>query len=368
MKHFIRIILVTLAVSVNAQSQDPSAANKIEFSCKEDTAAVSKYFPEILKSARNLNQIICDAILVPITDGFPLAEVSAFGVFVKKRVNDVLKHVDVNGDEKNDLNMLQQQLDHFEATLATGYPYPQAMPRFYVNKSASGARDKKYTYFFGGAQDEKQGTLEPTEDKNCRADYSLDTLCSTVLLDLDAAIEPYQFNANTFTAYDTRVKLTALAGDWDSYFDLARTQTFFDITVTTLLERNHFKKDYLVGPPKRQWFVLHPNVVFEFVNDAPEGDKFTPALSIEWAAVNWWRDSIIGIPFGVSLTSLYSDRPEVKSVGHGVTLYFDNKYMLGYANHDGQDGFYASMDLLKMFANKKKQIGRYRDRIKKIVD
>ena len=68
------------------------------------------------------------------------------------------------------------------------------------------------------------------------------------------------------------------------------------------------------------------------------------------------------------MTSVYSDRPGVKSVGHGVTLYFDNKYMIGYANHDGQDGFYASMDFLKVFESKKTQVDRYRSRLKDFRD
>ena len=189
------------------------------------------------------------------------------------------------------------------------------------------------------------------------------------------AIYPYQENANAFTAYETRVKLTALAKDWDSYFDHARAQTFADIALTTWIEGGHFKKGYLVGPPDRQWFALHPNFVLENVEAAPDGENSKISLSIEWIGVNWWQNSVIGIPFGVSLTSLYSDRAGVEDVGHGVTLYFDNKYAIGYANHSKGKydlsgdavGYYVSVDLLQSFESKTKQVVRYRDRISGIL-
>ncbi len=362
MKRIIGIILLTLAASANSQAQDQSSDSEIKFSCKEDATAETKYFPDILKSAKTLNQAICDGLLVPtrssVTDGFPRDDVSEFGQFVKEKVNGKLGNVG--------LDMLPPQLDFFAATLTSGEFYPLAMPILNIKKSAEGPHAGSL-YFFTGNQI-NQGKLTSAIEGNCQAISELNPTCSDVLKDLGSAIFPYQANANAFTAYDTRVKLNALGNDWDSYFDLARTQTFFDIVVTTFFEKDHFDADYLVGPPNQQWFVLHPNLVMEYADDAPDGEKFKPALSIEWLGMNYWQDSFLGIPFGLSLTSVYSDRPGVKSVGHGVTLYFDNKYMLGYANHDGQDGFYVSMDLLKLFESKKKQVDHYRDKLKKYRD
>ena len=237
---------------------------------------------------------------------------------------------------------------------------------FNVTRSALGPTDPNRYYFFT-KNHTNQGTLTPEDDLKCQTDNTLKAPCLAVLEDLKNSIYPYQLNVNAYTAFETRTKLSILSKEWDAYFETARAQSFADIAITTIIESDHFKKDYLVGPPKRQWFVLHPNIVMEFADAAPKGDKFKAALTIEWLAVNWWQDSIIGIPFGISLASLYADRPEVDGVGHGVTLYFDNKYSIGYANHKGKDGFFVSFDLLKLFEDKKEQADRYRDKIKDIL-
>lgn len=355
----IEAVFLLLIVFSNAYAQDTSDENKIKFSCINDVAEDSKYFPEILVAARKLNQTICDAILVPtrksIGDGFPRDEVSAFGVLVKRNVSS--KFVNVN------LNNLKEQLDFFELTLSSGNQYPKAMPRFVVQIGAKGPRDETHDYFFNGAHD-SAGVLTQQDEKKCLEDKKLNANCLTVLEELDKAIFPYQRNANAFTAYETRIQLVGLSNQWDSYFESARAQTFADIAVTTIFEKKHFNHDYLVGPPERQWFVLHPNIVVENVQAAPDGENTKPALAIEWIGVNWWQDSIIGIPFGVSVTSIYSDRPGVDDVGLGATLYFDNKYAIGYVNHGGDDGFFLSMDLLKLFEDNRKQADRYRNKIK----
>lgn len=363
MNRIIGIIFLSLVVSINANAQDSADESKIKFSCFKDTAKDSVYFREIQISARMINQAICNAILIPtrksITDGFPRDEVAAFGGLVKKDASAKFGSVH--------LNKLEEQLNYFETTLSSGELYPEAMPTFNVQKGTD-PREPNYYYFFTGDQKE-QGVLTPEEDQKCQADIKLKAPCLTVLEQLDEAVFPYQRNANAFTAYDTRAKLNTLSQQWDSYFESARAQTFADIAVTTLFERNHFKRDYLVGPPDRQWFVLHPNLVLENVEAASDGENTNVALSIEWVGINWWENAIIGIPFGASLTSLYSDRPGVNDIAlFGVTLYFDNKYAIGYARHGGDDGFFVSMDLLKAFEDKTKQVGRYKDRIRNILN
>jgi len=359
MKYIVEVVLLALVASVNVQALEQTGGKNIRFECKMDDAEDSKYFPGIQKNAREINQQICDVILVPtrksIKDDFPRDEVAAFGSLVKERATARFGNVE--------LDNLPEQLNYFKTTLTTG----AALPSFVIKPNPQGPREPiKYFYFFAGNQNQ-EGNLTLANNEKCLTDETLNAECNVVLDQLVEAIYPYQRNQNAFTAYETRVKLNALAKDWDAYFDGARAQTFADIVVTTFLEENHFSKDYLVGPPERQWFVLHPNVVLESVNAAPDGDNLTAALSIEWIGVNWWQDTVIGVPFGVSLASVYSDRPGVNDVGHGATFYFDNKYMIGYANHGGDHGFYISMDLLKLFENEKEQAERYRNRIKGIV-
>ena len=370
MKNICGIVCLIFCVIVNVHAEDTSNESNIQFSCITDNKVESIHFKEIQKAARKVNQSICDAILVPtrksITDGFPRDEVTAFGILVKKNVKTKFQGEVLKALEEEKIGTLDKQLNYFVETLSTGVTYPKAMPRFNVLKGGT-PRAPLHHYFFTGAQ-EFQGEINREKNSKCKDHFVDKPLCSTVLQQLDDAIFPYQRNANAFTAYDTRIKLNALSAQWDAYFDSARAQTFADIFLTTLIEKSHFKTDHLVGPPERQWFLFRPNIVLEYIENAPDGENMGLALSIEWIGVNWWRDSIIGIPFGVSATTLYSDRPEVKDVGHGVTLYFDNKYAIGYVNHDGNAGFFASVDLFKLFEDKSKQVDRYKDAMKEIVE
>jgi hypothetical protein len=134
------------------------------------------------------------------------------------------------------------------------------------------------------------------------------------------------------------------------------------------MEKKHFYKDYLVGPPKRQWHAIQPGVVIENVSDAEDGENVEYSLAMEWIGINWWEDSIIGIPLGVSLVSIYADRSTVNDVGHGVMFHFDNKYSVGVSDHDGDTGIFVTMDLLKLFMDKKKNIVTYREKIHSIQE
>ncbi len=73
------------------------------------------------------------------------------------------------------------------------------------------------------------------------------------------------------------------------------------------------------------------------------------------------------IVFGFSLTSLYSDRPGIDDVGHGLTLMFWNKYAVGYANHDGADGYFISVDLLKGIEDVNSKRSSYSSKIQKVL-
>lgn len=352
----VAVFALLLFLSVNARADD------IKFECKKDDQAGSIYFRDIQEAARKINQDICDAILVPtrksVTDGFPRKRVAAFGSLVREKI-EAKKLLSGNTD-------MQKQLEYFEATLKTGDAYPIAMPIFTHNKGVRGPRDQASNFFFSGHQNSNLITPSSDDDKECMVEMSVS--CSVVLGDLENAINPYQRNATAFTSFNTAIKLNELSQSWDAYFEKARAQTFADVTFTTFMESAHFKTDHLVGPPDRQWFLFHPNLVVENVQAAVDGENTKTALTIEWIGVNWWQDSIIGIPFGISATSLYSDRPGVDDIGWGATLYFDNKYVIGWASHRGQNGFYISMDVLKLFESKSSQVDKYREKAKGLLD
>ena len=73
--------------------------------------------------------------------------------------------------------------------------------------------------------------------------------------------------------------------------------------------------------------------------------------------VSWWNEktSPIGYPFGISLASVYSDRASVDEVGHGIMFHFNNSLTVGWADHDGDDGYYVTVDVLSLMAEKKKR-------------
>lgn len=353
------IIVVFAFVSSQAYGQEMAKPDAIKFECRTEQTQ-SRFFPEIQAAARRLNQAVCDALSLPvratIPNVFPDGELPKYGIFVKEKAG--LKFRNITSAAMTTFNSkLNVQLEYFDKTLQTGSRYPSFAAERGDLPGADG------TFYFDGNQ-EKAGTVTAVQEDVCRE--RLQEPCSEVLDDLALAINPYQINVNAFSAYETRQKLAILAKDWDAYFVTGRAQSFADITLTTVFERKHFEKGFLVGPPARQWFVLHPNIVAEYASGAPSGERLRSALVIEWFGVNWWHDTVIKIPFGISVASLYSDRPGVKGVGHGFTIYVDNKYSIGYANHDGENGYYISFDLLKLFEDKKKQAERYQDQIKKL--
>jgi len=79
---------------------------------------------------------------------------------------------------------------------------------------------------------------------------------------------------------------------------------------------------------------------------------------VEWLGVNFWD---LKVPLGISLASTYVDRPEVEDLGHGLMLHINNHYALGWARYDDVNSFYVTIDLLKMFEDKKKQYDKYLD-------
>jgi hypothetical protein len=67
------------------------------------------------------------------------------------------------------------------------------------------------------------------------------------------------------------------------------------------------------------------------------------------------------VPFGVSIASVYADRPDFESVGHGLVIHLNNKYSLGWASRSGDNSFYLSLDLLKFIEDRQKQFVRYKE-------
>lgn len=221
-------------------------------------------------------------------------------------------------------------------------------------------------YFFGDIQDGSSISIDNGNNNYCRQMGSNNQDCVFMFNDLSRAINPYQRNLNSYNAYRTKTILQGLSENWDSYFETGRYQNSAGIVLTTFMEKDHLYGDRLVGPPKRQWLALQPGLIVENVNESPDGENIEYAIAMEWVGVNWWQDSFLGIPFGFSFASVYSDREGVKDVGHGMMFHFDNKYTVGFADHDGDTGIYLSLDILKLFQDKQKQWQKFRNRVPRI--
>ena len=146
---------------------------------------------------------------------------------------------------------------------------------------------------------------------------------------------------------------------WDKFSDNSRFQSFIDTAFTSCVYSKHFSRaDDLITPPPLQLFALRPSLVYEHLADAPNGDRDEPALALEWVGFNAWD---LKIPFGVSVTSVYSDRAVGKSVGHGLTFHVNNAFSFGFASRgDGDNSIYVNFELMDWFGENLDMLKAYR--------
>jgi hypothetical protein len=320
-----------------------------------DTIADSALFPDIQKSARQIDRRVRAALAIPTRgqeDWFPKAQIQEFGRFVNRQAEPKLARANFTN--------LTAQLRYFEETLARVQHSLSDLPVFTVDDPGGGFRPSPILY--GVGDDATQASLTPAQATEMIVVAGTTVTRLAALKSLDNAIRPYQIAASWKPANDTRALLDKMAEDWDDYFEKGRPQSFLDVLATTLVHMRG--QEYLTGPPATQYFLLHPNFVFEDVRAAPDGDQGKAAVAIEWVGINWWNARV---PVGISLTSLYSDRPGVVDVGHGVCVYIANKYCVGWASHGGKNGFYFSLDALKLIDSKKTKLEQYRSQAAKYL-
>lgn len=152
---------------------------------------------------------------------------------------------------------------------------------------------------------------------------------------------------------------SGLSQQWNDYFKSARGQTPLELLLNGYLYRRNESAQFS-APPRLQWIVLHPSIVVENVSDAVDGEETRSGLFVEAFGVNRWREDRWYVPSGLSLGTVYSDRPGVEDWGYAAALHFRSVYTLGYTNHDGSDGFFVSFDFLKLLQDKNKILNEYR--------
>lgn len=171
----------------------------------------------------------------------------------------------------------------------------------------------------------------------------------------------YQYAQTTLSArqaLEFTERVESLAGQWESFLFHSRSETILELAINSAIYRAHEPRQF-GPPPSRQLIVLHPELVIENVEEALEGDKTKEALMVEVFGMNWWNQKRWYLPSGISAIALYTDRADIDDVGYGVALHFRGVYTLGFADHGGDGGIFASLDLLKFVQDRKGMLDKY---------
>lgn len=310
------------------------------------------HFKALYQKGKNLGKEICLSFGRDINSSHVLLQYEEFA-------ESAIQAVSVEFDGISFKDDLITQMTHF-LTLAKKGVDKSSLPTFRVAPDTSDLDSTGLIFQF--TDWDRQGIAE-VDSEECKS--TTGRSCKILLESLAIAINQYKEPYVKFTSADFTEKVSVLNTLWERYFETARSQTLWDAVLTTTMEQDYLAQDRLVGPMPKQWFLVHPSIVIENVGSAAEGNQVKQALAVEWIGVNWWskQSSPIGYPFGVSLASIYSDRPEVEDSGHGVMFTFNNAFSIGWADHDGDNGVYVTIDLLNLFAEKKERWNHYRDKI-----
>jgi hypothetical protein len=181
--------------------------------------------------------------------------------------------------------------------------------------------------------------------------------CVTALADAATGFDNYQVNASRYQTLVNDPKLTYLNSQWERYIETARSQTLLDVWITSVIHDGYYSQRRLVEPASTQFFLLRPQVVYEFSKDAKKGDRNQIGLAAEWFGVNWWD---LKVPIGVSAVSIYSDYEGEDSIGHGALLTFSNSASIGYVRRGNSDGIFVTLDFLKLWQDKSEKLAQYK--------
>ena len=182
--------------------------------------------------------------------------------------------------------------------------------------------------------------------------------CVDIFEEFKAAFGPYRSAYDNVYDQKNAELLTDLSRQWDRFLEASKSQTFLEVMATTFVNRSHFKKNFLVGPPKYQVIALHPELIYAHIKGGSDGASDNMGLAIEWFGVNAWDWKV---PFGISFASTYIDSASIKNKGNGIMLHFYNHYSLGWSKHGSENVYYVTIDLFKMYEDKRSQYQSYLD-------
>jgi hypothetical protein len=348
----IAISLATLAGPLPVAGQDFA----VQCSIPEETVEPSRFFRELQIKALELNQSAClhfDRRAVG-ESGAQLSDLYLrFAIDAQAVASAAFTELPINA--------VDVPFGHFIEQLAQSTTRSLRLPEFIVE---TGDYDDEWLIFHFDDPVRSGSIASENDNASCRPSFRAG--CEVVLDDLALAINYYKVSHESMTAAHALTRVNQMSDQWDRFLDTGRSQTLLDLSLTSILERGHFNRGTLVGPPSRQWSLLHPDFGYEHADAAPFGQRDRLAVIVEWIGVNWWGDtSPLKIPFGVSLASVYADRPATTSVGHGLLFHFDNKYSIGWTTRDDNGSFFFSVDLLRLIDNKRERLMRYKRKLER---
>jgi hypothetical protein len=361
------IAILLLVSTANCIAQEENGAPF--FAC-DDTVAIndldrrSIFFANVQLEALRVNDFFCNQL-----NNFPDVPpeiLDEFGSFLEDTASSTdFGSAELNSDVAAAMRIMSGALGEQRSTRFR-------MPDFDVDEIED---DFDFAFFFSvSVLDENNFIPDEDQRNSCKTRFAgvstqePNPECLQVFEDLETAILPYKRSYQAMIAKNQEQTFAEISADWSRYFETARTQTTLDLVLTSWLERSHMRQGFIVGPPKRQWFMLRPNMILQYNDGAPKGDQFKPGVSVEWAGFNYWDDSPLGFPFGLSVTSVYADMPDVASVGTGLSLHINNSFTIGWAKHGSDDSFHVSADLLQFVQDKQQQFDKYTGRFDSFFD
>lgn len=302
------------------------------------------HFESLYRQSRALGQSICLSVgEVSANPTLDRAYVE-FAMEAARQVADTFGETDFS-------EPLQQQMEHF-IELAEKGVNRKTLPPIEVRES---------TELFSST------LLVGFVDWNERAEVDAETSecepadCATLLNALAIAINQYQYPYARLEGARLGEYGKELSLQWIRYAETSRAQTLWDITFTSFMENRRLARGPLSGPMARQYFIVHPSLILEYVDEVDPQEKLAQALAIEWLGINWWdsESSPLGIPVGVSVASVYSSRVSTEDIGHGVLFHFFNNVSLGVTSRKGKLGAVLTLDLLSLIARGEERSSRY---------
>ena len=194
--------------------------------------------------------------------------------------------------------------------------------------------------------------------------------CKVAFNAISTGVNTYRKAYDLIYVKTNQILLNGLKLDWQRYVNTARNQTWLDETFDFWLQKHHYSSDYLVGPSKVQYFILHPSLVYEWVDSEPDGQKDKAIPALELLGFNRWDDRF---PWGLSVVALASDRVNYQALSFGLTAYLDNKYSFGAAYRKAEDNnsgvedewsIYLNIDLLNFARQRKNQFDTYQQTLR----